>query len=119
MPRRASGNAKRADLAATIRSQLNASSNPGDGGNRQAPEMVQRLSEYLYLRPQNLCGNTWPVSHIPTETEVVAFAPNKESPCRALFYSLNGLPQLNTHIEVDPVAFGMIDAERGDGTADV
>jgi hypothetical protein len=32
---------------------------------------------------------------------------------------LNSRPKLNTHIEVDPVAAGMIEAERGDGTADV
>jgi hypothetical protein len=48
--------------------------------------MVQGLSEYLYLRPQNLCGNAWPIAYITAETEVAAFAPNKESPRRALFY---------------------------------
>ena len=81
--------------------------------------MVQRLGEHLYLWPQDLCGNAWPVAYIPAKTEVAAFSPDKESPCRACFYSLNSLPQLKTHIEVDPVAASMIEAERGDGTADV
>jgi len=54
--------------------------------------MVQRLGEHLYLWPQDLCGNAWPVAYIPAKTEVAAFSPDKESPCRACFYSLNSLP---------------------------
>jgi hypothetical protein len=54
--------------------------------------MVQRLGEHLYLWPQDLRGNAWPVAHIPAKTEVAAFSPDKESPCRACFYSLNSLP---------------------------
>jgi len=54
--------------------------------------MVQRLGEHLYLWPQDLRGGAWPVPYIPAKTEVAAFAPDNESPCRALFYSLNSLP---------------------------
>src|SRR3984893_956858 len=63
-----------------------------DGWNRQAFQMVQRLGEHLYLWPQDLRGGAWPVPYIPAKTEVAAFAPDKEGPCRALFDSLNSLP---------------------------
>jgi hypothetical protein len=32
---------------------------------------------------------------------------------------LGSFPELDAHLKVDPVAAGMVEAERGDGTADV
>src|ERR1700722_714498 len=76
MPTRASGNAKRAgpggeDQIATqgeLEPTAHASSLHGsDGWNRQAFQMVQRLGEHLYLWPQDLCGNAWPVAYLPAK----------------------------------------------------